>query len=174
MCCDDSRSRGQWVKTVPHFSELVATPMKILWRWLKCLPKSHVRIFQGMINVPYRQLCSQGGDQQGCPEKEGVSESHWKIWRAGAGVTLRHSGLSIVSAHLEICLSSFQEEELLPWDSLCSWSSGVFTKVVAQILAMAQNSLSMGRVPARMGDGANSPGTHFPYPPCHQPRHLPK
>lgn len=111
-----------------------------------------------MINVPYRQLCSQGGDQQGFPEKEGVAESQWKIWRAGAGVTLRHSGLSIVSAHLEICLSSFQEEELLPWDSLCSWSSGVFTQVVAQILAMAQNSLSMGRVPARMGDGANSQG----------------
>lgn len=56
------------------------------------------------MNVPYRQLCSQGGDQQRLPRKEGISEKHWKHWRPGTGVTLRHRGGSPVSAHLEICL----------------------------------------------------------------------
>lgn len=81
------------------------------------------------MNVPYRQLCSQGGDQQRLPRKEGISEKHWKHWRPGTGVTLRHRGGSPVSAHLEICLCGGRAPR--PGLTL-HHALGVFAHVLAQ------------------------------------------
>lgn len=132
--------RRQWVKTVPYSEELLATSSKILWRCLKCLPESHVRIFEGMVNVPYRQLCSQGGDQQRLIPKGMISERGSERVRGsnkrkrnkcqGAGLTLGHSGTGAVSGHWENSVSPGGRDP--PLGSLCSESLGVFTHVVAQ------------------------------------------
>lgn len=124
-----------------------------------------------MKNVPYRQLCPQGGGQQRLSRKEGISEKHWKPREPGAHATLRHRGGSPVSAHLEICLCGGRAPPLggeLP----CSQALGMFAHVVAQrfsavAVSVAESQLVWEVVWRQLPrDAPLSPL------PCHQARQL--